>query len=135
MSFIQIKQTNKKFIDLDLTFNRHPISGDVSRRVNENAIITSVKNLIMTRTYDRLFHPEISSHIGSLLFEQMTPATIDTLKKAILYVIENFEPRVIMQLVEVNPYTDANRIEITLVFKIVGSEDTITTNFFLKRSL
>lgn len=135
MSFVTIKQTNNKFIDLDLSFVIHPVNGDIGKKVNESAVIASIKNLVMTRLYDRPFHPEISSQVYDLLFEPLNPGTAAALKRAILYVINNFEPRAEVQLIDVQESPDTNAIEVTLFFSIIGSVNTIKTTFFLERLL
>ena len=135
MAFLEIKTPKKKFVDIDLSFNKHPITKDISKKTNENAIISSIKNLVLTKIYGRPFHPELSSQIHSILFEPLTSSSMETLKKTIYYVISNFEPRVEVLLIDANPSYDDSEINITLVFQIIGIEDTISTQFFLKRTL
>lgn len=135
MSLVTIKQTNKKFVDLDLSFSKHPVSKDVSKKVNESAVIASIKNLVTTRKYDRPFHPELSSQIYDLLFEPLTPAVAATLNRTIKYVIENFEPRAEVLLIDVADTQDVTAIQVTIYFRIVGTVETIKTSFFLERVL
>jgi phage baseplate assembly protein W len=135
MSMVELKVTKKKFVDLDFSFARHPITNDVSKKVNEAAIVASVKNLVLTRRYDRPFHPELSSQVHDMLFEPLTPTTAATLKRTIYYVINNFEPRVEVLLIDVEDVSDFSEVRVTIVFKIIGSVDTIKTQFFLQRSL
>lgn len=135
MSLVTIKQVNKKFVDIDLSFMRHPVTGDLVKRVNENAVITSIKNLVMTRMYDRAFHPEISSQVMGLLFEPDTPGTSSTIKRTIEYVIENFEPRAEVLMIDVQDDPDNNALAVTIYFRIVGTVDTIKIQFALERLL
>jgi phage baseplate assembly protein W len=135
MSMVELKVTKKKFVDLDFSFARHPITNDVSKKVNESAIVAAVKNLVLTRRYDRPFHPELSSQVHDMLFEPLTSTTAETLKRTIYYVINNFEPRVEVLLIDVQDVSDFSEIQVTIVFKIIGSVDTIKTQFFLQRSL
>lgn len=135
MSMVELKVTKKKFVDLDFAFARHPVSSDVSKKVNEAAIVNAVKNLVMTRRYDRPFHPELSSQVHDLLFEQLTPSTAETLKRTIYYVIQNFEPRVEVLLIDVEDSPDYGEIKVTIVFKLIGAVDTIKTQFYLQRSI
>ena len=62
----------KRFIDLDLDFQSHPSTGDVGKRLDDEAIKRSVRNIVFTNTYDRPFHPEMSSGVRALLFENVT---------------------------------------------------------------
>lgn len=134
MSMVELKVVKKRFVDLDLTMAMHPISKDVSRKVNESAIIASVKNLVLTKMYGRPFHPELSSQVHSLLFEPLTPATSAVLERTIRYVIENFEPRVEVVLIQVSQEAE-DAIRATIVFNIVGLVGTIKTSFVLQRTL
>ena len=80
------------YSDLDFNFTAHPVSKDVTRKYDENAVKTALKNLILTRNYERPFHSEIGSPIRALLFEPASPMLNVTLKRAIIDVINNFEP-------------------------------------------
>lgn len=135
MSLVEIKTIKKKFVDIDLSFAKHPISNDVSKKVNESAIIASIKNLVLTKMYGRPFHPELSSQVHSLLFEQLTHSTAETLQQTIKYVIDNFEPRVQVLLITVAPGSSESEISVFLVFRMIGSIDTIKTQFTLQRAL
>lgn len=134
MSLVEIKIKKKRFVDIDLSFGKHPVTDDISKRVNESAIIASVKNLVMTRMYDRPFHPELSSQVHGLLFEPLTASTSATLKRTIKYVIDNFEPRVEVILIDVTDDGDTS-IQVTIIFRLIGSVENIKTQFYLQRSL
>jgi len=133
MSLIQTK--TPKYIDLDLSLNLHPVTKDVSRKIDKNAIITSVMNLVKTRNGERPFHPEIGCQIFSLLFEPFTPSVKSIMERAVKYCLENFEPRVDVQWVRVQENRQANSLSITIAFVIVGTTETIQTNFFLERTI
>ena len=133
MATLQVKRT--KFVDIDLNFSLHPISGDIGKRVDANAIITAIKHLVMTRKYDRPFHPEMYCQVADMLFEPINESTAITLETMILYVIENHEPRVIVNYVKVNPLPDDNHVNVEISFTIIGTTETIKTNFFLERTI
>ncbi len=131
----EIKVRKTKFVDIDLNFGRHPISSDISKRIDSNAIATSLRNLIMTKVYDRPFHPEISSQVADMLFENMTKSTMINLERAITYVIQNFEPRVEVVNVVVGLYPEDSHLEIEIHYIIVGSIEVVSTKFFIERTL
>ena len=93
MAEITIK-SNRGFVDLDLNFNVHPTTKDINKFKNENAIINSVKNLVLTNHYERPFQPDLGSNLKRLLFEPVDNATAALLEREITETIENFEPRV-----------------------------------------
>ena len=122
------------FSDLDLNFTAHPVTGDITRRYDENAIKASIKNLLLTRNFERPFHSEIGSPIRSLMFELPGPMFDVMLQRAIIDVINNFEPRVQIIDVRVNDAADLNSVYITLEFKIVNTERPITLDLALERT-
>jgi len=122
------------FSDIDLNFTVHPVTKDITRRYDENAIKQSVKNLLLTRNFERPFHSEIGSPIRTLLFEPVGPMFVVMMQRAIIDVINNFEPRVEILDVSVNDSIDANAVYITLEFKIVNTERPISFDLVLERT-
>jgi phage baseplate assembly protein W len=122
------------FTDIDLNFTAHPVTGDITRRFDENAIKASVRNLLLTRNFERPFHSEIGSPIRSLLFELPGPMFTVMMQRAIIDVINNFEPRVEIIDVQVNDASDNNAVYVTLEFKIVNTERPITLDLTLERT-
>lgn len=127
-------RNTRTFKDIDLNFIANPVTGDISKKFDENAIKQSIKNLILTNHYERLFHPEIGSSINSLLFEPFSPILQSTLERAITYTITNFEPRVRLISVEVNLKPDNHTADVQIVFKIVNTEKPIAVSFTLERT-
>ena len=122
------------YSDLDFMFTAHPVTKDVVRRYDENEVKTALKNLILTRNYERPFHSEIGSPIRALLFEPASPMLNVTLKRAIIDVVNNFEPRVVLTDVQVNSSPDTNSIYVTLYFKLQNTERPLTLELTLERT-
>jgi phage baseplate assembly protein W len=122
------------FSDLDLNFTKHPVTKDITRRYDDNAIKQSVKNLLLTRNFERPFHSEIGSPIRQLLFDNPGPMFNVMLKRAVIDVINNFEPRVNIIDVRVDDYSDRNEVYVTLEFTIVNTERPITLDLALERT-
>jgi phage baseplate assembly protein W len=110
------------------------VTGDITRRYNENAIKQSVKNLLLTRNFERPFHSEVGSPVRALLFELPGPMFSIMLQRAIIDVINNFEPRVELLDVRVDDSLDANEVYVTVEFKIVNTESPITLDLALERT-
>ena len=127
-------RSTRVFSDLDFNFTAHPVTGDVVRRFDENAIKSSIKHLLLTRNYERPFHSEIGSPIRRLLFENATPLTIASMKRAIEDVINNFEPRVDLLDVKVYDNLDNNAVSVTITFKIKNTSNPITLDLALQRT-
>ena len=52
------KKSVRTYVDLDLDFTRHPVTNDVVKIEDVDAVKRSVRNLINTNFYERPFHPE-----------------------------------------------------------------------------
>jgi phage baseplate assembly protein W len=127
-------RNTRLFTDIDLNFTAHPVTKDITRRFDDNAIKASVKNLLLTRNFERPFHSEIGSPIRALLFELPGPMFTVMMQRAIIDVINNFEPRVEIIDVRVNDASDNNAVYVTLEFKIVNTERPITLDLTLERT-
>jgi phage baseplate assembly protein W len=127
-------RNTRTFSDLDLNFTAHPVTKDITRRFDENAIKTSLRNLILTSNYERPFHSEIGSPIKRLLFEPATPMTQVMIKKAIEDTVLNFEPRVQLTEVNVNVSGDNNSVYVSIYFKIVNTERPLSLDLVLERT-
>lgn len=121
------------YSDIDTNLTVNPISEDVGRITNENAIRRSIRNLLLTDFYERPFKPDIGSSIRKLLFELISPVTVELLQKSISDVITNYEPRANLIDVICTPYEDSNGIDVTIVFSIINREEPITMQLSLDR--
>ena len=122
------------FSDLNLNFVAHPLTGDITKLTNIEAVKRSVRNLINTNFYERPFHPEIGSNVRAVLFEPVSPIIEDILSRHIQDVIETFEPRV--ELININSKArlDENAYTVTIEFFVRNSPSGVqTVNQFLER--
>lgn len=122
------------FSDIDLRFERHPVTGDIARKINDEAIKTSMKNLILTQFYERPFNSSLGSAVRSILFEPVTPMLGPTIKKTIEQVITNFEPRIDLESVDVTVLADEYRVDIKVYYRILGSQALKTFEIILERT-
>jgi len=126
--------TNHIYSDLDLTFLRNPVTGDVSMKFDEQAVIRSVRNLLSTNTYNRLFQPDVGCGLNDLLFEPVSPLTATLIQNEIVRTITNFEPRVTINSLNVSANPDQNQFNVSLSF-FVGNQTTPTAiNLILQRT-
>ena len=127
------KRANRIYKDLDLNFGRNPITNDVNRLTDIEAVKRSVRNLINTNHYERPFHPEIGSDVRAMLFEPMTPLTALNLQRKVAEVLTNFEPRIKLQQVLASPDIDRNSYELRIMFYVIGSSQPVEVQTFLER--
>lgn len=110
--------------DLNLLFQKHPLTADIVKNTDEAAIKSSVVNLITTKNYERKFHPEIGCQLYGLLFENFTPVVINLAQQTIKDVLDKFEPRVTYKEARIRNKEDENGIEIDIFF-IINSTDKL----------
>jgi phage baseplate assembly protein W len=124
----------RTFSDLDLAFGMHPVSKDVTKKYDENAIKQSIRNLILTKNFERPFRSDIGSQVKNLLFEPMSPLTSAMIKKTIENTINSYEPRASLLDVSVLLSPDNNSVYVTIVFRIINTSTPISIDLFLERT-
>lgn len=122
-----------RYSDFTTAFAPHPVSGDLARITDIDAIKRSVRSLITTDKYERLLDPRIGSNVRAMLFEPMDGATAAALQSYIQETIRNYEPRANLIQVQIIPDYDRNSYEVTIIFGVTFSEQTVQINFFLER--
>jgi len=123
----------KKYRDLPLSFLKHPGTGDV-RPINDiDAVKQSVKNLILTNFGDRPFQSKIGSNVTSLLFELVSPFTVEALRRNIETTLREQEPRVNGVIVNIFDDSDRNAYIVHLNYNVVSLNVNVETSFFLRR--
>lgn len=123
----------RTFSDINLLFTKHPITYDLTKKVDEEAVKASIRNLIQTKNYERPFHPEIGCQISSLLFENFTPMTREIMKKTIIDVINKFEPRVKLLKVNISEQSDNNDLRVDVIFKLVNTNRPVSFTTAISR--
>jgi phage baseplate assembly protein W len=97
------------------------------------AIINSVKNLVLTNHYERLFQPDLGSNVRRFLFENIDIITATAIEREISLVVQNYEPRVRLARTTVVPDFDNNGFSVTMEFFIINKTESVTINFLLER--
>ena len=123
-----------EYRDLDLNFTAHPDTKALSMLKGDRAILRSVRNLLMTQNYEKHFHPDIGSHVTSLLFENFDNDTADRLRDEVARVLANYEPRVAVNKVQVHADPDNYGFYVNVFFFIVGQTNERSAEFFLERT-
>ena len=127
------KRNNRRYRDIDLNFGRNPVTNDIVKIEDVNAVKRSVRNLVQTNFYERPFHPELGCGVRELLFENFTPLTRIFLQRKIEEVITNYEPRASLEQVAVDDDQDKNRLVVDIYFYVQGVADPVSVTTFLQR--
>lgn len=122
------------YSDFNDGFTQNPITKDLGRVTNQNAIKQSLMNLIMTDKYERLLNPVIGSNVRRALFEPANGRTTVVLQNAIKETIKNFEPRVTLLDVICAPFPSQNGYQVIIKYSITMSAAVQTLSFPLVRA-
>jgi hypothetical protein len=115
-----LERISQSFKDTSLSFQSNPLSRDLVALKNENAISRALRNLVFTQRGERFFDPFYGTNVQKLLFDNLDYITASSIKDEITQAINNYEPRVVLNSVEVNPNYDQNQFDIIVSYRIVG---------------
>lgn len=123
----------ERYSDFYTNLNRNVGTKDLARLTDENSIIRSIKNIVLTRRGERPFFPEFGCNITGLLFENFNEFTKSAMETEIKTAIENFEPRASVVDVVVQENVDINEVYATIYFSTINSTETTSVSFLLNR--
>ena len=108
------------YTDVSLRFVVHPVSGDVAKLTDADAVAKSIKHLLLTGLFERPFEPGIGSRLSQLLFEPMDTVTERLIVDEIKLMVEQFEPRVRLTAVQMTAIPDEYSFQATLEYTILN---------------
>ena len=114
------QRVSKSFKDLSMSFKFNPLSGDLITLKNENAIARAVRNIVLTTPGEKFFDPDFGSSVSEILFENVDDITAVSIEDEIKSSLRNYEPRVELINLTVNPNFDENQFDVTISYRIVG---------------
>ena len=114
------QRVSKSFKDLSMSFKFNPLSGDLIALKNENAIARAVRNIVLTTPGEKFFDPDFGSSMGEILFENVDDITAVSIEDEIKSSLKNYEPRVELIDVNVDPNFDENQFDVIISYRIVG---------------
>ena len=120
------------YLDIDLTFAKRP-SGDIYKKKDAAAVKQSIKNLLLTDFYEKPFQPFFGGNLRAMLFELADEDTEDEVEENIRNAINKYEPRAEILTISVNVLPDQNDMRVSVYFKIISTEETVTFTTNLSR--
>ena len=117
-----VQRLSKGFKDLSASFQTSPLSNDLIALKNESAIARSVRNLVLTGQGERPFQPVLGTGVSRLLFDNMDKLTASAIRSELRTTIENYEPRVEINEIIVEPDFEGNAFHVTLQYFIIGMD-------------
>jgi phage baseplate assembly protein W len=120
------------YLDIDLTFAKRP-SGDIYKKKDAAAVKQSIKNLLLTDFYEKPFQPFFGGNLRAMLFELADEDTEDEVEENIRNAINKYEPRAEILTISVNVLPDQNDMRVSVYFKIISTQETVTFTTNLSR--
>jgi phage baseplate assembly protein W len=115
-----LQRVSQGFKDISMSFQSNPLTNDLIALKNESAIARSVRNIVFTLPGEKFFNENFGSRISRSLFENLDSSSALTIKDEIENSIRNYEPRVSLIDVKVNPDFDNNAFDVIIIYRIVG---------------
>ena len=119
--------------DIPMSFNVHPVTGNMKLVANAESIKQSVKNIVLTNFYERPYQPELGGNVLAQLFENMSPITEYNVTQNIKRALENDEPRAIVEDIITTPVEDQNTLRVTIKFSVRNIPEPIEVDVLLER--
>lgn len=130
---VSVTSRTKNYSDLNLSLQLHPTRKDIIPLKDDAAVRNAIKNLILTNTYERPFHPELGANLRGLLFEPADAITRIAIKDQIESLLADQEPRVNKVKVFVENFDDRNAYRITVGFNIKQNDSQTEVEILLRR--
>ena len=117
-----VERLSRGFKDLSASFQTSPLNNDLIALKNESAIARSVRNLVLTVRGERPFQPILGTGVSRLLFDNMDKLTASAIRSELRTTIENYEPRVEINEILIEPDFERNAFHVTLQYFIIGMD-------------
>ena len=114
------ERASRKFKDLSMSFKTNPLNDDLVGLKNTSAIARSLKNIVFTQPGEKFFNPDFGSRITESLFENVDDVSALAIEDEIRSSIINFEPRVNLLNVSVNPNVEDNEMNVIIQYEVTG---------------
>ena len=121
------------YSDIPISFTAHPITGNVKKSINRDAVKNSVRNIILTNHGERFFKPKFGGNVTSKLFENASKFTEFNTARSIRIALANYEPRAEVIKVKVTTDPDTNNLTVSLKFRVTNDPEPITIDVLLER--
>ena len=122
-----------KYADIRTNLDTHPISGDLLRFIDDNAIASQIKNLVRIDYYEIPWNPTVGAGVPQTLFDNMGIDTEYQIKTRIQETINKYVKRAKLLDVRIK-YDGQNGYEATIIFRPLNQVDPVTLKMILTRT-
>lgn len=125
-------EISRVYKDIDMAFTANAVSSDINKKLDVNAVKQSLKNLLLTKRYDRKFNPTIESPVYRMLFEN-SMVIRPMVERQIEELIEAYEPRAFVERVKLTEDVDQLYWKIDISYRVVGVNEPTQLAVILDR--
>ena len=122
----------KLYKDIDLTF-ANKTSGEIFKKEDAAAVKQAVKNLMLTNYFEKPFQPLFGGNLREMLFDLADDDAEEDIEDRIKNAINVFEPRAQALNVTAVATPDRNAIRVTVEFRVINTQETVTVTTVLAR--
>ena len=146
MPLTPLSAKRELYADFGRDIARHPLTDDVVRKTNEDAVKESIRNIVLTNKGERPFQPNFGCDVRKLLFENYTPQTSTLIEQTIRSSIAAYEPRAEVTDIRISPTAKtigqlvadeqilfSDGVRITIQFEVINVISPITLELILKQ--
>ena len=131
----EINRNDDVYVGLEFPLD-HNLTGFFRQtKTIQEQVKSNIKNLLLTSKGERVFQPDLGCDLRDLLFEQITPETLDGVDNSIRVALDTWLPYVIVNdLIIVQSESNPNEITISLEYSTTlhpDALDNITFNLVL----
>tara|TARA_E500000318_G_scaffold111881_1_gene132344 strand:+ start:2071 stop:2514 length:444 start_codon:yes stop_codon:yes gene_type:complete len=127
-----ITTRKQQFKDIDLSFTAKP-NGEIFVKKDAAAVKQAVKNLIQTNHFEKPFLPFFGGNIREMLFDLADDDIEEDAEERIIEAINIYEPRALVQTVNVESDPDRNSLDVYIEFQVINTTEVITFTTTLSR--
>ena len=115
----------------DITHDLRIEDGDLNIVTNYNSILQSINNILNTKKTEMPMACDFGTDKEAFIFEQNTQEVFEKLKDELITSIERWEPRVNVEILEVEEITGTDVLKINITFRMYKSLESINSSFLI----
>lgn len=123
----------KFYSDIDLRFQKHPITKDLIKLEDDDAVKASIKNIVLINKKEKRFDSFLGGNIRNYIFENMDSLYIETIKEDIISLIYKYDQRINDIVITNLSNLDNDDIFLSIVYKISNISYTSTLDLIIKK--
>lgn len=112
------KEVEIFYSDIDKNMSKN-YNSDISLIINNADVAQSLQSLLMTEKGSVPFRPDFGCDLSTILFENMSLLQADRLRTRIINTVKTFEPRVLINDVNVIPEYASNLYSVYIYYKVI----------------